>query len=88
MYVIMDDANDIYNGIKRLNYIKYWTDYCNELSNAIKALPASATYTQSEELKRAEEIRNNIGEFLSRVADSNNPSVENVISRIIERIEK
>ena len=48
----------------------------------------SATYTQIEELKKAEEIRNNIGEFLSRVADSNNPSVENVISRIIERIEK
>lgn len=88
MYVIMDDAKDIYNGIKRLNYIRYWNDYCNELSDAIKGLPPSATYTQSEELKRAEEIRNNIGEFLSRVADSNNPSVENVISRIIERIEK
>ena len=88
MYVIMDDAKDIYNGIKRLNYIRYWNDYCNELSDAIKDLPLSATYTQSEELKKAEEIRNNIGEFLSRVADSNNPSVENVISRIIERIEK
>lgn len=88
MYVIMDDAKDIYNGIKRLNYIRYWNDYCNELSDAIKDLPSSATYTQSEELKKAEEIRNNIGEFLSRVADSNNPSVENVISKIIERIEK
>lgn len=88
MYVIWDDAKDIYNGIKRLNYIKYWTDYCNELNDAIKDLPPSATYAQSEELKKAEEIRNNIGEFLSRVADSNNPSVENVISRIIERLEK
>ena len=88
MYVIWDDAKDIYNGIKRLNYIKYWTDYCNELNDAIKDLPPSATYAQSEELKKAEEIRNNIGEFLSRVTDSNNPSVENVISKIIERIEK
>ena len=88
MYVIMDDAKEIYNGIKRLNYIRYWNDYCNELNDAIKDLPSSATYTQSEELKKAEEIRNNIGEFLSRVADSNNPSVENVISKIIERIEK
>ena len=57
-------------------------------NDAIKDLPSSAAYTQSAELKKAEEIRNNIGEFLSRVADSNNPSVENVISRIIERIEK
>ncbi len=88
MYVIMDDAKEIYNGIKRLNYIRYWNDYCNELNDAIKDLPSSATYTQSEELKKAEEIRNNIGEFLSRVADSNNPSVENVIAKIIERIEK
>ena len=88
MYVVMDDAKDIYNGIKRLNYIRYWNDYCNELNDAIKNLPSSATYTQSEELKKAEEIRNNIGEFLSKVADSNNPNVKNVISRIIERIEK
>ena len=58
------------------------------LNDAIKNLPSSATYTQSEELKKAEEIRNNIGEFLSKVADSNNPNVKDVISRIIERIEK
>ena len=87
MYVIMDDAKDIYDGIKRLNYIRYWNDYCNELNTAIKSLPPSATYAQSEELKKAEEIRNSIGEFLSRVADSNNPNMETVISKIIERIE-
>ena len=87
MYVVMDDARGIYDGIKRLNYIRYWNDYCNELSDAIRDLPSSATYTQSEELKKAEEIRNSIGEFLSRVADSNNPNMETVISKIIERIE-
>ena len=87
MYVIMDDAKDLYDGIKRLNYIRYWNDYCNELNTAIKSLPPSATYAQSEELKKAEEIRNSIGEFLSKVADSNNPNMETVISKIIERIE-
>ena len=87
MYVIMDDAKDIYDGIKRLNYIRYWNDYCNELNGAIRDLSSSATYTQSEELKKAEAIRNSIGEFLSRVADSNNPNMETVISKIIERIE-
>lgn len=88
MYVVMNDAKDIYDGMKRLNYIRYWNDYCNKLNDAIKELPLSATYTQSEELKKAEEIRNNIGEFLARVADSNNPGAEDVISKIIERIEK
>lgn len=88
MYVIMDDAKDIYDGIKRLNYIRYWNNYCNELNNAIKDLPSSATYTQSEELKKSEEIRNNIGEFLSGIADSNNPSVDNAIPKIIARLKK
>lgn len=86
MYVILDDAKDIYDGIERLNYIKYWNDYCNKLNSIIKDLPPSATYVQSEELKKAEEIRNNIGEFLSRVADTNNPNVENVITKILNRI--
>lgn len=87
MYVIMDDARDVYDGIKRVDYIKYWNDYCNKLNNTIAELPPSATYKQSEELKQAEMIRNSVGEFLVKVSDCNNPNAGNAISKIIERID-
>ena len=57
-----------------------------ELSDAIKVLPPETTYKQSEELKKATTIKNEIGEFLNKVSDANNPSTDEVISKIKHRI--
>lgn len=86
MYVVMEDAKAIYSVVEQLRYIKYWTSYCEELSDAIKVLPPETTYKQSEELKKATTIKNEIGEFLNKVSDANNPSTDEVISRIKHRI--
>jgi hypothetical protein len=86
MYVVMEDAQVIYSVVKQLQYIKYWASYCEELSDAIKVLPPETTYKQSEELKKATTIKNEIGEFLNKVSDSSNPSTDEVISRIKHRI--
>ena len=86
MYVVMEDAQVIYSVVEQLRYIKYWTSYCEELSEAIKVLPPETTYKQSEELKKATTIKNEIGEFLNKVSDANNPSTDEVISRIKHRI--
>ena len=82
MYVVMEDAQVIYSVVEQLRYIKYWTNYCEELSEAIKVLPPETTYKQSEELKKATTIKNEIGEFLNKVSDANNPSTDEVISKI------
>ena len=86
MYVVMEDAQVIYSVVEQLCYIKYWTNYCEELSEAIKVLPPETTYKQSEELKKATTIKNEIGEFLNKVSDANNPSTDEVISKIKHRI--
>lgn len=86
MYVVMNDAKIIYNVTEQLKYIKYWTDYYESLSQMIRELPPESTCSQSEELKKASIIKSGIGEFLSKVADSNNPSVDEVISKIKHRI--
>ena len=86
MYVVMEDAQVIYSVVEQLRYIKYWTNYCEELSEAIKVLPPETTYKQSEELKKATTIKNEIGEFLNKVSDANNPSTDEVISKIKHRI--
>lgn len=86
MYVVMEDAQVIYSVVEQLRYIEYWTSYCEELSEAIKVLPPETTYKQSEELKKATTVKNKIGEFLNKVSDANNPSTDEVISRIKHRI--
>lgn len=86
MYVVMEDAQIIYDTVEQPQYIKYWVDYCEKLSEAIKGLPPEAIYKQSEELKKATIIKNDIGEFLNKVADANNPPINNVISSIKKRI--
>lgn len=86
MYIVMDDAMCIYDLIDRTTYITYWNDCYNRLSDILSRLPASSTYKQAEELKRAGIIRDSIGEFLIKVADKNNPSVNDAIDKIIERI--
>lgn len=86
MYIVMDDATAIYSSLDRISYIKYWNNYCESLSSAIKELPPATVYEQSKELQKAETIKNNIGEFLVKVSDSNNPTIDTAIPKIEERL--
>lgn len=88
MYVVIKDANRIYKAPGQLPYIEHWCDYCTELSEAIKKLPPATTAKQSEELNKAETIRNSMSEFLAIVADANNPQEDSAIEAIVSRVEK
>lgn len=85
MYVVLRDAN-IYNPLGRAKYIAYWTEHCTELENTIASLPASATSELNLDLRKAVTIRDNIGEFLTKVADTSNPDSDKVIQAIISRV--
>lgn len=85
MYVVLSDAH-IYNPIGRAKYISYWTEQCAELEKAIASLPASSTSELNMDLRKAVAIRDNIGEFLTKVADTSNPDSKKVIQAIISRV--
>lgn len=85
MYVIMDDAN-IYKVDGRAAYTEYWVEQCKSFQERIHALPPAATVELSNELRKYELIKNEIGNFLAQVADTNNPPLYAAISKIVERV--
>lgn len=86
MYVVMDDAKEIYDVVNQPKYIMYWNDRYNNLSKSIEVLTKEQVGTYSEKLKTFKNISEFIGIFMNRVADSNNPNKDEVIAKIIERI--
>ncbi len=86
MYVVLRGSN-IYNPLGRANYISYWAEHCKKLDATIASLPASATSELNLDLRKAVTIRDNIGEFLTKVADTSNPDPDKVIRAIISRVE-
>lgn len=68
----------IYDPLKRAEYISYWQQECDKLETTIRGLdPANATEL-TVELKRYKSIASSIGEFLSMVAERNNPDIQEV----------
>lgn len=86
MYVVLRGSN-IYNSLGRADYISYWAEHCKKLDATITSLPASATSELNLDLRKAVTIRDNIGEFLTKVADTSNPDPDKVIRAIISRVE-
>ncbi|MDE7274231.1 MAG: toll/interleukin-1 receptor domain-containing protein [Lachnospiraceae bacterium] len=68
----------IYDPLVRAEYIKYWQQECDKLEAAIKGLDPAVTVELAADLKRYKSIASSIGEFLSMVADWNNPDIQNV----------
>ena len=87
MFAVLDGTN-IYSPDEKACYIEYWKEKYRKLENRANNLPLTATSDLSNDLSRYMEITNNIGDFLTRVADSNNPKQSEVIKKIIERIER
>ncbi len=86
MYVIMDDAKTLYNLGGQLDYIQYWENHYKDIYKKIEQLPLESVHKQIEQLNKITTIKDEIGEFLNKVSDANNPSTDEVISRIKHRI--
>ena len=86
MYVIMDDAKTLYDLGGQLDYIQYWENHYKDIYKKIEQLPLESAHKQIEQLNKITTIKNEIGEFLNKVSDANNPSTDEVISKIKYRI--
>ncbi len=85
MYAVMNDS-DVYDPIGRSTYLRFWNDRCIALSDQIASLPPEICIHISEDLRKAREISLNIGALMSKISDSSNPPIDNVIAVIQERV--
>ena len=85
MNVVFDNAG-IYDSIKRAEYVQHWEQRRREQERQLDGLPTDSISEITEELKKLKIIALNIGEFLSKVADMNNPPIESAISEILRRL--
>ena len=86
MYVVFDNASNIYQTENHSKYIDHWAKHRDKLEIAIKALPAQSTSGYIEELKQTYEVLNMIGGFLQLVRDTKNPGQNIAIEKIAARI--
>lgn len=68
----------IYVPLARAEYIKYWQQECGKLEAAVKGLDPANAVELAADLKRYKNIASSMGEFLSMVADRNNPDIRDV----------
>jgi hypothetical protein len=68
----------IYSTGGRVPYIKYWEDKFKELQKQIAEIELVNASDLLDELKGTQKICLSMGEFLSRVADMNNPNISDV----------
>lgn len=78
----------IYDPLIRAEYIKYWQQECDKLETAIKGLDPANAIELTADLKRYKSIASSMGEFLSMVADKNNPDIQKVEVQIEKAILK
>ena len=78
----------IYDPMVRAEYIQYWQQECTKLETVIKGIDPANAAELSTDLKRYRSIANSMGEFLSMVADRNNPDIQEVEFRIKEELLK
>ncbi len=78
----------VYDSLIRAKYIKYWQEECNKLEAAIKGLDLANVTELTTDLKYYKSIASSMGEFLSIVADKNNPDIQEVEIQIEKAILK
>ena len=76
----------IYESLVRANYIEYWQRECDKLEAVIKGLDPANTAELVADLKHYRSIASSIGEFLSMVADRNNPDIKEIEIQIEKAI--
>lgn len=85
MFCVLDKS--IYDKSNHIKYIKYWDKQAKDLDKQISQIPNSASSSQCERLKQLRRATDEIGQFLSKVSDSNNPNQYSAIRIIRERLE-
>ncbi|MDU6483804.1 MAG: toll/interleukin-1 receptor domain-containing protein [Paeniclostridium sordellii] len=84
--VVLDNAK-IYDALGKAKYISYWNQKYKELSEEISKIDdCESTIILSEELRKINEIKNNVGEFMKIVSDMNNPNVDNIKEEIRKKL--
>ncbi len=78
----------IYDPLVRAGYISYWQQECDKLEAAVKGLDPAYAVGLAAELKRYKNIASSVGEFLSIVADRNNPDIQDVEAQIEKAVLK
>ena len=68
----------IYEPLGRAKYIEYWQKECEALETAIKGLDLANAAELVNDLKWYKSIASSVGEFLSIVADMNNPNIQEI----------
>ena len=68
----------IYDPLVRAEYIRYWQQEGDKLEAAIRGLDPAYATGLVEDLKCYKSIASSVGEFLSIVADRNNPDIQGV----------
>ncbi len=78
----------IYDPLVRAGYISYWQQECGKLEAAVKGLAPANAVELAADLKRYKNIASSVGEFLSIVADRNNPDIQDVEVQIEKAVLK
>lgn len=78
----------IYDPLVRAEYIRYWQQECDKLEAAIRGVDPANAVELAADLKRYKSIASSIGEFLSIVADRNNPDIQKVEVQIEKAVLK
>lgn len=76
----------IYDPLVRAGYISYWQQECDKLEAAVRGLDPAYAVELTADLKRYKNIASSVGEFLSIVADRNNPDIYEVEVQIEKAI--
>lgn len=77
----------IYTSIGRARYVKYWKEEFNALRSELSGLEPYELGKLGEDLKRIQEIKTNIADFLDTVADMNNPHTDDVFLAIEKKLD-
>ncbi|MDE6889541.1 MAG: toll/interleukin-1 receptor domain-containing protein [Eubacterium sp.] len=78
----------IYDPLVRAEYIRYWQQECDKLEDAVKGLEPANAVELATDLKRYKNIFASVGEFLSIVADRNNPDIREMEVQIEKAVLK
>jgi len=68
--IVLNDAN-IYDAVKRLDYVKYWENKINELDTAMKSVNAANLQGFREEIDLFDSIRRQIAKLTDTLQDMN-----------------
>lgn len=87
MFVVDEGATDVYIPKKWSHYLAYWKREESDLFSIIQSIGDVATTTKlAEELKKVKCISASLIDFLGSVSDSKNPSVDEAVEKIYQKV--